>query len=336
MKILGIVSIVLKIAAILACVLFLVLYLILAERKIMGYMQSRVGPNRVGPWGLLQTVADGIKFLHKEMIFPRHADLGLFLLAPMLSLGCAFLSWAVVPFADGWVLADVNVGVLFVLAIGSLGSYGILLGGWASNSKYAFFGAMRSMAQMISYEIAMGFSLIPVLMLSGSMNLTQIVFSQGGGVWNWNCFLLFPVFIVYLISAVAETNRAPFDITEGESEIVAGYQVEYSGFIFAMFFIAEYANMIFVSTLASLFFLGGWFSPFSGVPVLSSLFSWVPQLGWLLLKVFFFLYLFIWIRASFPRYRYDQLMKIGWQFCIPLAGLWIVVLSLLMMGGVVS
>ena len=325
---------VLKIAVILACVLFLVLYLILAERKIMGYMQGRVGPNRVGPLGMLQTVADGIKFLHKEMIFPKSADLLLFLIAPMISLVCAFLSWSVVPFASEWVLADINAGVLFVLAIGSLGSYGILLGGWASNSKYAFFGAMRSMAQMISYEISMGFSLVPVLMVAESMNLSQIVLAQKGGIVHWNFILLFPVFVVYLISAVAETNRAPFDITEGESEIVAGYQVEYSGFIFAMFFIAEYANMIFVSTLASLFFLGGWQSPFEGVPFFELMFAWVPQIFWLLVKVFFFLYLFIWIRASFPRYRYDQLMMIGWKICIPVSILWIFVVSLMIAGGV--
>lgn len=322
------------IAFILCVVLVMVLYLILAERKIMGYMQARIGPNRVGPLGLLQTVADGIKFLHKEMIYPERADLFLFILAPMISLICAFVVWSVVPFANGWVLADIDAGVLLVLALTSLGSYGLLLGGWASNSQYAFFGAIRSMAQVISYEIAMGFSLVPVLMLSGSMNLSTIVLAQSGSLITWNFLPLFPVFIVYLIASVAETNRAPFDITEGESEIVAGYQVEYSGFIFAMFFIAEYANMIFVSTLASLFFLGGWLSPFQGIPLLDMLFSWVPSVFWLLAKVVLFLYLFIWIRATFPRYRYDKLMMIGWKICIPVSLIWIFVVSLLMLGGV--
>lgn len=326
---------VLKIACVLAMVLFMVLYLILAERKIMGYMQARIGPNRVGPFGLLQTVADGIKFLHKEIIYPARIDLFLFILAPMISLICAFVAWSVVPFSEGVVLADIDAGVLFVLAVTSLGTYGLLLGGWASNSQYAFFGAIRSMAQVISYEISMGFSLVPVLMLSGSMNLSEIVLSQSGHLLHWHFVRLLPVFVVYLISAVAETNRAPFDITEGESEIVAGYQVEYSGFIFAMFFIAEYANMIFVSTLASLFFLGGWLSPFEGVYLLDLIFVWVPAPFWLLIKVLFFLYLFIWIRATFPRYRYDQLMMIGWKICIPVSLVWIFVVSLMMMGELV-
>ena len=323
----------LKIVAILAVVMLLVLYLILAERKIMGYMQGRVGPNRVGPLGMLQTLADGIKFLHKEIIIPVQSDYLLFMMAPMISLICAFTVWSVVPIALDWVLADIDVGVLFVLALTSLGSYGILLGGWASNSKYAFFGAMRSMAQMISYEIALGFSLVPVLLLAGSMNLTDIVLGQQGGLFCWYFLPLFPVFIVFLIAALAETNRAPFDITEGESEIVAGYQVEYSGFIFAMFFIAEYANMIFVSTMASLFFLGGWLSPVEGVSWFSEVPFSVPPPVWLLLKVLFFLYMFIWVRATFPRYRYDQLMMVGWKVCIPISVIWIVVVSLMVMGG---
>jgi NADH-quinone oxidoreductase subunit H len=327
--------VILKTAVVFAFVLFMVLYLILAERKIMGYMQARVGPNRVGLWGLFQTVADGIKFLHKEMIYPEKADRFLFVLAPMLSLVCALLVWSVVPFAPGWVVADIHVGVIFVLAVSSLGAYGILLAGWVSNSQYAFFGALRSMAQVISYEIAMGFALVPVLMCAGSMNLSEIVLRQTGGVWCWYFIPLFPVFVVYLISAVAETNRAPFDITEGESEIVAGYQVEYAGFIFAMFFIAEYANMIFVSTLASLFFLGGWLSPLEGIPFLGYWSQWVPPVLWLLFKVVFFLYLFIWIRATFPRYRYDQLMMIGWKVCIPVSLVWIFVVSLMVVGGIV-
>lgn len=316
-------------------VLAMVLYLVLAERKIMGYMQARVGPNRVGFAGLLQTVADGIKFLHKEMIYPHKVDRVLFVLAPVTSLICALLVWSVIPFAPGWVVADIHAGVIFVLAISSLGAYGIMLAGWVSRSQYAFFGALRSMAQVISYEIAMGFALVPVLMCAGSMNLTDIVNRQAGGVWHWYFLPLLPVFIVYLISAVAETNRAPFDITEGESEIVAGYQVEYAGFIFAMFFIAEYANMIFVSTLASLFFLGGWLSPLEGIPVLGYLTQWVPPVLWLLIKVVFFLYLFIWIRATFPRYRYDQLMMVGWKVCIPVSLLWIFVVSLMVIGGIV-
>ena len=334
MTLFALMTVVLQIGLILGLVLFMVLYLILAERKIMGYMQGRVGPNRVGPLGILQTLADGIKFLHKEIILPAQSDYALFMIAPMISLVCAFVVWSVVPIAPGWVLADIDAGVVFVLAITSLGSYGILLGGWSSNSKYAFFGAIRSMAQMISYEIAMGFSLIPVLMVSGSMNLTQIVLRQSGGLLHWYFLPMLPIFAVFLISAVAETNRAPFDITEGETEIVAGYQVEYSGFIFAMYFIAEYTNMIFVSTMASLFFLGGWLSPFQGMPYFSLLFSWVPGVIWLLLKVLLFLYLFIWIRATFPRYRYDQLMMIGWKVCIPVSILWIFVVSLMILGGI--
>lgn len=333
MTLLELMMILLQIGITLGVVLFMVLYLILAERKIMGYMQGRVGPNRVGPLGILQTLADGIKFLHKEIILPSQSDYALFMIAPMISLVCAFTVWSVVPIAPGWVLADVDTGVVLVLALTSLGSYGILLGGWSSNSKYAFFGAIRSMAQMISYEIAMGFALVPVLMVSGSMNLTQIVLKQSGGFLNWYFLPMLPTFVVFLISSVAETNRAPFDITEGESEIVAGYQVEYSGFIFAMYFIAEYANMIFVSTMASLFFLGGWLSPFESVPVLSMLFAWVPGTIWLLIKVMVFLYLFIWVRATFPRYRYDQLMMIGWKVCIPVSILWIFVVSLMIIGG---
>ena len=322
-----------KIMIVLSLVLVMVLYLILAERKIMGYMQARIGPNRVGPMGLLQTVADGIKFLHKEIIYPERADLFLFILAPMISLICALMVWSVVPLGPDFVIADIHVGVLFILAVTSLSGYGLLLGGWASNSQYAFFGAMRAMAQVISYEIAMGFALVPVLMLSESMRLSEIVSRQAGGMFAWNWLALFPVFIVYLISAVAETNRAPFDITEGESEIIAGYQVEYSGFIFAMFFIAEYANMIVVATLASLFFLGGWLSPFEGITVIQMFLWWIPPSLWLFVKVVLFLYGFIWIRATFPRYRYDQLMMVGWKFCIPIALVWIFVVAFALMGG---
>ena len=321
----------LKIVAILAVVMLLVLYLILAERKIMGYMQGRVGPNRVGPLGMLQTLADGIKFLHKEIIIPSQSDYLLFMIAPMISLSCAFTVWSVVPIALDWVLADIDVGALFVLALTSLGSYGILLGGWASNSKYAFFGAMRSMAQMISYEIALGFSLVPVLLLSGSMNLTDIVLGQQGGLLCWYFLPLFPVFIVFLIAAVAETNRAPFDITEGESEIVAGYQVEHSGFIFAMFY-CEYANMILSGPSQVFSFLVAGCHPWRECPGFLMCRSMCRH-RLATIKGFLFLYLFIWVRATFPRYRYDQLMMVGWKVCIPISVIWIIVVSLMVMGG---
>lgn len=327
--------IVLKIVAILVPVLILVIYLILAERKIMGYMQSRVGPNRVGPLGSLQTIADAVKFLHKEIILPSSASGFLFFLAPILSLVPAFTVWSVIPFDASLVLADVNSGVLFVLAMSAMGTYGILLAGWSSNSKYAFFGAIRAMAQVISYEIAMGFSLLGVLMLSGSMNFREIVESQSGSIFHWYVFILFPLSVVFWISAMAETNRTPFDVVEGESEIVAGYQVEYSGFAFAMFFIAEYMNMILVSALGSLLFLGGWLSPFQGVYFLDGMFSFVPGTVWLLAKVFFFLYLFIWTRSTFPRYRYDQVMMLGWKVLIPVSLVWILVIGVMMQGDMV-
>ena len=306
----------------------LVLYLILAERKIMGYMQYRVGPNRVGPLGSLQTVADGAKFLLKEIIIPERADRDLYLLAPLLSLVPAFAIWSIIPVDVGWVLADVNCGVLAVLAMMSLGSYGILLAGWASNSKYAFISAIRAMAQMVSYEIAMGFALLGVLLVSGSMNLQEIVLKQQGGIGHWYIVVLFPIAAVYWISALAEVNRAPFDVVEGESELVAGYQVEYSGFAFAMFFVAEYTNMILVSALMSLLFLGGWWSPFEGTP-LDFVAAWVPGVAWLLLKTSLCLYAMIWIRCTFPRYRYDQLMMLGWKVLIPVAFAWIMLITVL-------
>lgn len=329
----NIILILVKIGAVLAGLAVFIFYTILAERKVLAYMQDRVGPNRVGPLGSLQSLADAIKFLCKEIILPSRADPFLFYLAPILSLVPAFAVWAVIPFAEGVVIADINIGVLYVLAMTSLGAYGILLAGWASNSKYAFFGAMRAMAQVISYEIAMGFSLVGVLLAAGSMRLETIVLSQAGGFWHWHVFALFPLAVTYWISAVAETNRPPFDVVEGESELVAGYQVEYSGFAFAMFFVAEYANMILVATLGSLMFLGGWLSPFESIPVLSSFTAWIPGSVWLFLKVLVYLYLFFWMRATFPRYRYDQVMSLGWKVLIPVSLSWIFVCALMVSGG---
>ena len=324
--------ILIKIVAILVPVLIIVIGIVLGERKVMGYMQSRVGPNRVGPLGSLQLIADAIKFLHKEIIVPSQASWGLYLLAPILSLTPALTVWAVIPYDVSLILADIDAGVLFLFAMTSLGAYGILLAGWSSNSKYAFFGAMRCMAQVISYEIAMGFSLVGVLMAAGSMNLKTIVLAQQGGIWHWYCIPLFPLAVVYWISAVAETNRPPFDMVEGESEIVAGYQVEYSGFAFLMFFIAEYMNMLLVSTLGSLMFFGGWLSPFEGIPLLGALFAWVPGTIWLVTKALCFIYLFIWMRSTFPRYRYDQVMMLGWKALIPVTIVWLFVTALMIQG----
>jgi NADH-quinone oxidoreductase subunit H len=304
-----------------------VAYLTLAERKVIGFMQDRIGPNRVGPFGLLQPIADAVKLIFKEIIMPKAANPYLFIIAPILAIAPALAAWAVIPFADGWVLADINAGLLFLLAMTSMGVYGVIIAGWASNSKYAFLGACRSAAQVISYEIAMGFALVGVLMASGSMNLGDIVRSQTGGVWHWFWLPLFPLWVVYWISAVAETNRSPFDVSEGESEIVAGFHVEYGGMTFAIFFLAEYANMILLSTLTALMFFGGWLSPFQGVPHLEQWFSGVPGLVWLLMKTCFFLLLYLWFRATFPRYRYDQIMRLGWKVFIPVTLVWIVVLA---------
>ena len=308
-----------------------VLYLILAERKMMAYAQGRLGPNRVGPWGLLQTIADGAKFLSKEIIVPVQADRGLFFLAPILSLMPAFAIWALIPIDIGWVMADVDAGVLAVLALSSIGAYGVILAGWSSKSTYAFFGAIRAMAQVISYEIAMGFALVAVLLLAGSMNITTIVIKQSGGVMSWYIWPLLPIAVVYGLSGLAEVNRAPFDVVEGESEIVAGYQVEYSGFAFAMFFVAEYTNMIVVSALFSLFFLGGWDSPFGSYAI--ELNQYIPGAFWLLAKTVLMLYLMIWIRVSVPRYRMDQLMSLGWKVFIPIALVDIVLIASMVWGG---
>lgn len=316
-----------KILLIVVVLMLAVAYLTLAERKVIGYIQMRIGPNRVGPRGLLQPIADGLKLLLKEIIVPTRSNLYLFVLAPVLAIGPALAAWAVIPFDAGMVLADINAGLLYVLAITSMGVYGIVIAGWASNSRYAFLGAMRSAAQVVSYEIAMGFALVGVLIAAGSLNLSEIVMAQQGGILYWYWLPLLPLFVVYFISGVAETNRAPFDIAEGESEIVAGFHVEYSGMAFAIFFLAEYADMILISILAATLFMGGWLSPFEGIPVLESMFAWVPGLVWLLLKTSMFLFIYLWIRATFPRYRYDQVMRLGWKVFIPVTLVWLVIIS---------
>jgi NADH-quinone oxidoreductase subunit H len=307
-----------KILALVVPLMLGVAYLTYAERKIIGWMQVRIGPNRVGFQGLLQPIADAVKLLMKEIIIPSGASRGLFILGPILAIAPALAAWAVIPFTDSLVLADINAGLLYVMAITSMGVYGVIIAGWASNSKYAFLGAMRSAAQIVSYEIAMGFALVGVLMAAQSLNLTNIVQSQSGGWWHWYFIPLFPLFIVYLIAGVAETNRAPFDVAEGESEIVAGFHVEYSGMAFAVFFLAEYANMILVAALTTLMFLGGWLSPFGFLP---------DGIVWWLLKTGFVLFLFLWFRATFPRYRYDQIMRLGWKVFIPITIVWIVVVG---------
>jgi len=310
-----------KIVAIVLPLMIAVAYLTLAERKVIGYMQVRIGPNRVGYWGLLQPVADGLKLLFKEIILPTASNKGLFFLGPVLAIAPAFAAWAVVPFDATMVLADIDAGLLYILAMTSVAVYGVIIAGWASNSKYAFLGSLRSAAQIVSYEIAMGFTLVGVLMCANSLNLGKIVIGQAGGFWHWYFIPLFPLFVVYFISAVAETNRAPFDVAEGESEIVAGFHVEYSGMAFAVFFLAEYANMILVSMLAALMFLGGWLSPVPFIP---------DSFLWLLAKVAFLLFLFLWFRATFPRYRYDQIMRLGWKIFIPITLVWIIFVGAMM------
>lgn len=326
---------------ILAKILMIVLPLVVAiayltffERKVIGYMQARIGPNRVGPRGWLQPWADVFKLLFKEIIVPTHSNRFLFVIAPILALAPALAAWAVIPFDQGMVLADINVGLLYILAMTSLGVYGIIIAGWASNSKYAFLGALRSAAQVVSYEIAMGIALVGVLMGAGTLNLTGIVEAQSGSILHWYWLPMLPLFVVYWISGVAETNRLPFDVAEGESEIVAGFHVEYAGGTFALFFLAEYANMILIALLASLLFLGGWLSPFQGVPVLDYATAWVPGIAWLLLKTSVFLFLYLWLRATFPRYRYDQIMRLGWKVFIPLTTVWIIVVAFMVRLGV--
>ena len=305
------------------------------ERKVIGAMQIRVGPSRVGPLGLIQPFADVFKLLLKEIILPTNSNRFLFLLAPIIALAPAFAAWAVVPFNDFMVLADVDAGLIYVLALTSLGVYGIIIAGWASNSKYAFLGAMRAAAQTVSYEIAMGFSLVGVLILAGSMNLREIVLAQQGGIFDWYWLPLLPLFIIYMISGVAETNRAPFDQAEGESEIVAGFHVEYSGSAFAVFFLAEYANMILISGLTAILFAGGWLSPFEGVPVLGETFLAEGSIFWFLGKTVVFMFMFLWYRATFPRYRYDQIMRLGWKVLIPITMVWVMVAAMMTVLGFV-
>jgi NADH-quinone oxidoreductase subunit H len=307
-----------------------VAYLTLWERKLIGWMHSRMGPNRVGPLGLLQPIADALKLLLKEVIQPIRANKLLYVIGPIMVIAPAFAAWAVVPFQADMVLADINAGLLYVMAITSVGVYGVILAGWASNSKYAFLGAMRASAQMVSYEIAMGFALVSVLMVTGSLNLGDIVQAQAKGYFaqhglnflSWNWLPLLPMFVIYFISGVAETNRHPFDVVEGESEIVAGHMIEYSGMAFAMFFLAEYANMILITTMCATLFLGGWL-PIVDLPILRD----IPGFFWLLLKTFLLLSVFIWLRASLPRYRYDQIMRLGWKVFIPLSVFWVVVVG---------
>jgi len=327
----GTLQTVILVVGVMLAVIMAVAFTTLAERKVIGYMQLRRGPNRITLFGLpvlrgpAQPFADVIKLLLKEFLVPANADRKLFLLAPLLVLVPALTAWAVIPFSPEFVLADINAGLLFILALTSMGVYGVILGGWAANSKYAFLGAMRSAAQMVAYELAMGFAIVGVLMAAGSLNLGDIVRSQQGGALSWYWFWLFPLFVVYFIAGVAETNRAPFDVAEGESEIVAGFHVEYSGAAFAtLFALPEYANMILISALAAIMFLGGWLSPFDGyLPADSALAQ--PSFFWLFLKIGLFIFVYLWIRATFPRYRYDQIMRLGWKVLIPVTLVWLAV-----------
>jgi NADH-quinone oxidoreductase subunit H len=308
--------IVAQIVAIVVPLLLAVAYLTLFERRVIAAMQLRKGPNVVGPFGLLQPIADGLKLLVKETVLPSGANKVLFFLAPILTFSLAMVAWAVIPVGDGIVLADINVGVLYLFAISSLGVYGIIIAGWASNSKYAFLGALRSAAQMVSYEVSIGFVIITVLLCVGSLNLTDVVNAQRT---IWFCVPLLPMFVIFFVSGLAETNRSPFDLPEGESELVAGYFVEYSAMAFALFFLGEYANMILVSGMTTILFLGGWLAPF-GVPP----FTWVPGPLWFILKVTLCLFVFVWVRATMPRYRYDQLMRLGWKVFLPFSLAWVV------------
>lgn len=309
--------------------LFLIVaYVTYSERKIIGFMQSRMGPMRVGPSGLLQPIADVLKLVSKEIIIPTNANKGIFLTAPMLMLIPSLLVWSVIPLSEYFIISNINAGLLFILALTSLSVYGVILAGWASNSKYAFLGSMRSAAQIIAYEIAMGFALVGVLMLSGSLNLQNIIYAQSGSIFNWYWLPLFPLFLIYFIAGVAETNRAPFDVSEGESEIVAGFHVEYSGMAFAMFFLAEYMNLILISILCSIMFFGGWLSPFQGT-LIDSYLSFIPGFFWLSLKTLVFIFVFLWLRATLPRYRYDQIMRLGWKVFLPITFFWLTILGIL-------
>lgn len=319
--------IILKTLYIIIPLILVVAYYTYAERKVIGYMQDRLGPNRVGSFGLLQPIVDALKLFLKEIIVPHKSNYYLFFIAPLLVFAPAYAAWAVIPFGKGIVLSDINLGVLYILVMTSLSIYGIVIAGWSSNSKYAMFGALRAAAQLLSYELAMGFAIIGILIAAGTLNLTAIVETQQGGFWHWYFIPLFPLFIVYFISGLAETNRAPFDMVEGESEIIGGYHIEYSGARFALFFLAEYANMILISILTVIFFFGGWLSPFSNIPVIEKLSNFTPGMAWLFSKTSIFMFLFLWIRASFPRYRYDQLMRLGWKVFIPLTLLWVIVVA---------
>ena len=318
-----------KILFVMISVILIVAFSTYFERKVIGSMQSRIGPNRVGPLGLGQPFADVIKLLIKEVVVPAKSNKFLFVIAPLLSLTPALAAWAVIPLNDWYVIANIDAGLLYVLALTSVGVYGVILAGWATNSKYALLGAMRSAAQIVAYEIAMGFALVGVLMAGGSLNLGDLVNAQSGGFSHWFVLWLFPLFIVFWVSGLAETNRAPFDVAEGESEIVAGFHVEYSGVAFAIFFLAEYANMVLISTLTAIFFLGGWASPFEGWTFLNNIpwLAWLTAGGlhWLFAKMCFFMYTFFWLRATFPRYRYDQIMRLGWKVFIPVTIVWITV-----------
>ena len=326
-----------KIVLVVAPLMGAVAYLTLWERKAIGFTQIRLGPNRIGPLGLLQPIADALKLLTKEIILPTVANKGLFLLGPIMTIMPALAAWAVIPFGPDIALANINAGLLFLMAITSLEVYGVIIAGWASNSKYAFLGALRASAQMVSYEIAMGFCLVVVLMVAGSMNMTDIVMSQAKGMaadiglnmFSWNWLPLLPIFVVYFVSGLAETNRHPFDVVEGESEIVAGHMIEYSGMSFAMFFLAEYANMWLVSILAVIMFLGGWLPPFD-FPLFNLILGWVPGWIWLGIKTFVVVTMFLWVRSTFPRYRYDQIMRLGWKIFIPVTLVWLVVVGLVM------
>ena len=324
----AILIILIKAIALVAPLMIMVAYFTYAERKVIGYMQLRIGPNRVGPKGWLQPIADAVKLIFKEIIFPTKANLYLYLLAPVLAIAPAIAVWAVVPLAEGIYITNLDVSLLYILAIGSIGVYGIILAGWASNSKYPLLGALRSASLLVSYEIVIGFAVVTVVMIAGSVNLNTIVEAQQGGIVNWYWIPLFPMMIVFFISALVETNRAPFDVVEGESEIVGGTHVEYSGMTFGIFFLAEYANMILMAVLAVLMFFGGWHSPFEGT-FLEVAFAWVPGLIWLLAKSVFFMFLYLWVRATFPRFRYDQIMRLSWKVFLPMTIVWIFVVGLM-------
>ncbi|CAI8299056.1 MAG: NADH-quinone oxidoreductase subunit H [Gammaproteobacteria bacterium] len=316
------INIFLEIIIVVIPLFLIVAYTTYSERKIIGFMQSRMGPMRVGPSGIFQPIADVIKLFTKEVIIPSNANTGLFLTAPIIMLVPSLLVWSVIPLSEYFVISNINAGLLFILALTSLSVYGVILAGWASNSKYAFLGSMRSAAQIIAYEIAMGFALVGVLMAAGSLNLQEIIISQRGGLFSWYWLPLFPLFIIYLIAGIAETNRAPFDVSEGESEIVAGFHVEYSGVAFAMFFLAEYMNIILISILVTIMFFGGWLSPFEN-SFLEIYFTWIPGFIWISVKTLFFIFLFLWLRATLPRYRYDQIMRLGWKVFLPITIIWI-------------